>query len=132
MLPCVLVLARAAKVPANGRERQKRETFEAWSIRFRKCSQAFAKGELVVVTDDEDREVEGDLIVAASALHCREDGVHHPPYLGHRLRADHDGGRAAGCGSIRWSRTRRIPITTTAFTVSIDYKPDGGTRHLGG
>ena len=28
--------------------------------------QAFAKGELVVVTDDDDREGEGDLIVAAS------------------------------------------------------------------
>ena len=28
--------------------------------------QAFARGELVVVTDDEDREGEGDLIVAAS------------------------------------------------------------------
>ncbi|MGA7995824.1 MAG: 3,4-dihydroxy-2-butanone-4-phosphate synthase, partial [Bradyrhizobium sp.] len=28
--------------------------------------QAFAHGELVVVTDDEDREGEGDLIVAAS------------------------------------------------------------------
>ena len=28
--------------------------------------QAFARGELVVVTDDDDREGEGDLIVAAS------------------------------------------------------------------
>jgi len=31
-----------------------------------KVLEAFAKGELVVVTDDEDREGEGDLIVAAS------------------------------------------------------------------
>ena len=32
---------------------------------------AFAKGEIVVVTDDDDRENEGDLFVAAS--HCTPD-----------------------------------------------------------
>ena len=32
----------------------------------------------------------------------------------------------AGCGSIRWWRTTNSNHTT-AFTVSIDYKPDGGT-----
>jgi 3,4-dihydroxy 2-butanone 4-phosphate synthase / GTP cyclohydrolase II len=33
--------------------------------------EAFARGEIVVVTDDDDRENEGDLIVAAS--HCTPD-----------------------------------------------------------
>ena len=36
--------------------------------------QAFAHGELVVVTDDDDREGEGDLIVAASA--CTAGAIH--------------------------------------------------------
>ena len=48
---------------------------------------AFARGELVVVTDDDDRENEGDLFIAASLCTAREDGVHHPPHLRHRLRA---------------------------------------------
>ena len=34
---------------------------------------AFAKGELVVVTDDDDREGEGDLIVAASLCTARSE-----------------------------------------------------------
>ena len=49
--------------------------------------EAFARGEIVVVIDDDDRENEGDLFVAAIALHAGQDGHHHPPHLRHRLRA---------------------------------------------
>src|SRR5215217_3307590 len=52
--------------------------------------QAFAKGELVVVTDDDDREGEGDLIVAASFCTAEK--------MAFIIR------HTAGCGSIRWWR----------------------------
>jgi 3,4-dihydroxy 2-butanone 4-phosphate synthase / GTP cyclohydrolase II len=82
--------------------------------------EAFAAGEIVIVTDDDDRENEGDLIVAAVALHAREDGLHHPPHLRHRLRAR----------SPREARRLRLdPMVAsndaplgTAFTVSVDVK----------
>ena len=88
--------------------------------------QAFASGELVVVTDDDDREGEGDLIVAASLCTAEKMAfiIRHtsgivcaPPITAEDAR-----------------RLRLDPMVahdesnhTTAFTVSIDYKPDGGT-----
>jgi len=58
-------------------------------------------------------------------LHGREDGVHHPPHL------------RIVCAPITTEDARRLRLDpmvahnesnhTTAFTVSIDYKPDGGT-----
>lgn len=87
--------------------------------------QAFAKGELVVVTDDDDREGEGDLIVAASF--CT------PEKMAFIIR--HTSGIV--CAPITTEDARRLRLDpmvahnesnhTTAFTVSIDYKPDGGT-----
>ena len=87
--------------------------------------QAFAKGELVVVTDDDDREGEGDLIVAASL--CT------PEKMAFIIR--HTSGIV--CAPITTDDARRLRLDpmvahndsahTTAFTVSIDYKPDGGT-----
>jgi 3,4-dihydroxy 2-butanone 4-phosphate synthase/GTP cyclohydrolase II len=87
--------------------------------------QAFAAGELVVVTDDEDREGEGDLIVAASL--CT------PEKMAFIIR--HTSGIV--CAPITTEDARRLRLDpmvahndsshTTAFTVSIDYKPDGGT-----
>src|ERR1700750_3227409 len=87
--------------------------------------QAFAKGELVVVTDDDDREGEGDLIVAASL--CT------PEKMAFIIR--HTSGIV--CAPIAQEDARRLrldPLVAhndsnhpTAFTVSIDYKPDGGT-----
>ena len=59
--------------------------------------EAFARGEIVVVTDDDDRENEGDMIVAASHLHDREDGLHHPQRLRHRLRAADRPTTPSGC-----------------------------------
>jgi len=86
---------------------------------------AFAKGELVVVTDDDDREGEGDLIVAASL--CT------PEKMAFVIR--HTSGIV--CAPITTNDARRLRLDpmvahnesahTTAFTVSIDYKPDGGT-----
>src|ERR1700753_3402222 len=87
--------------------------------------QAFAKGELVVVTDDEDREGEGNLIIAASL--CSPETLPFPTrppsgIVGARIPTDDA------------RRLRLDPMVshndsshTTAFTVSIDYKPDGGT-----
>src|SRR6201997_2441296 len=87
--------------------------------------QAFARGELVVVTDDDDREGEGDLIVAASF--CT------PEKMAFIIR--HTSGIV--CAPITTEDARRLRLDpmvshtesnhTTAFTVSIDYKPDGGT-----
>jgi 3,4-dihydroxy 2-butanone 4-phosphate synthase / GTP cyclohydrolase II len=87
--------------------------------------EAFARGELVVVTDDDDREGEGDLIVAGSL--CT------PEKMAFIIR--HTSGIV--CAPITTEEARRLRLDpmvahndsahTTAFTVSIDYKPDGGT-----
>jgi 3,4-dihydroxy 2-butanone 4-phosphate synthase / GTP cyclohydrolase II len=87
--------------------------------------QAFARGELVVVTDDDDREGEGDLIVAASL--CTADKM--------AFIIRHTSGIV--CAPITTDDARRLRLDpmvahndsahTTAFTVSIDYKPDRGT-----
>ncbi len=54
---------------------------------------AIAAGKPVIVVDDEDRENEGDLVMAATRATRRAHGLHDPPYLRHHLRA------AAGLGS---------------------------------
>ena len=82
---------------------------------------AFAQGEIVVVTDDEDREGEGDLVVAASL--CT------PEKMAFIIR--HTSGIV--CAPITADDARRLRLDpmvanndsahTTAFTVSIDYKP---------
>src|ERR1700747_69396 len=87
--------------------------------------QAFARGELVVVTDDDDREGEGDLIVAASLCTAEK--------MAFIIR--HTSGIV--CAPITTDDARRLRLDpmvahndsahTAAFTVSIDYKPDGGT-----
>ena len=87
--------------------------------------QAFANGELVVVTDDDDREGEGDLIVAASLCTAEK--------MAFIIR--HTSGIV--CAPITTEDARRLRLDpmvahnesnhTTAFTVSIDYKPDNGT-----
>ena len=76
--------------------------------RIEAAIKAFAKGEIVVVTDDDDRENEGDLFVAASL--CTPEKMafiirHTSGIVCAPLGAD----RRAGCSSIRWWRrtTRR-------------------------
>ncbi|BCH21511.1 hypothetical protein MesoLjLb_12960 [Mesorhizobium sp. L-8-3] len=86
---------------------------------------AFAQGEVVVVTDDDDREAEGDLVVAASL--CTAERM---VFI---IRHTSD----IVCAPITPDEARRlrlVPMVTandsnhaTAFTVSIDHKPDGGT-----
>ena len=83
--------------------------------------EAFARGEIVVVTDDADREGEGDLIVAASL--CT------PEKMAFIVR--HTSGIV--CTPITADEARRLRLDpmvahndsahSTAFTVSIDYKP---------
>ena len=48
---------------------------------------AIARGEIVVVVDDEDRENEGDLIMAAEFATPESDRVLPPPHLRRDLRA---------------------------------------------
>lgn len=82
---------------------------------------AFADGEIVVVTDDDDREGEGDLIVAASL--CTSEKM--------AFIIRHTSGIV--CAPITADDARRLRLDpmvaqndsnhTTAFTVSIDYKP---------
>jgi 3,4-dihydroxy 2-butanone 4-phosphate synthase/GTP cyclohydrolase II len=82
---------------------------------------AFAAGEIVVVTDDDDREGEGDLIVAASL--CTSEKM--------AFVIRHTSGIV--CAPITTEDARRLRLDpmvahndsnhTTAFTVSIDYKP---------
>src|SRR5258707_8641952 len=87
--------------------------------------QAFAHGELVVVTDDEDREGRGIWTGGAppSPAEKMEFTTRHPSGI--------------VCAPITTEDARRLRLDpmvahnesshTTAFTVSIDYKPDGGT-----
>jgi 3,4-dihydroxy 2-butanone 4-phosphate synthase/GTP cyclohydrolase II len=87
--------------------------------------EAFARGEIVVVTDDEDREGEGDLIVAASLCTAEK--------MAFIIR--HTSGIVCAPVTIEDARRLRLdPMVahndsahTTAFTVSIDYKPGGTT-----
>lgn len=82
--------------------------------------EAFAKGQIVVVTDDDDRENEGDLIVAASL--CT------PEQMAFIVR--HTSGIV--CTPITTDEARRLRLDPmvasndsphgTAFTVSIDYR----------
>jgi 3,4-dihydroxy 2-butanone 4-phosphate synthase/GTP cyclohydrolase II len=82
---------------------------------------AFAAGEIVVVTDDDDREGEGDLIVAASL--CTAEKM--------AFIVRHTSGIV--CAPVTSDDARRLRLDpmvanndsnySTAFTVSIDYKP---------
>jgi 3,4-dihydroxy 2-butanone 4-phosphate synthase / GTP cyclohydrolase II len=82
---------------------------------------AFTAGEIVVVTDDDDREGEGDLIVAASL--CTAEKM--------AFIVRHTSGIV--CAPITSEDARRLRLDpmvahndsnhSTAFTVSIDYKP---------
>src|SRR5205085_1470039 len=58
-------------------------------------------------------------------VHHRKNGVYNPPYLRHCLRADHY--RRCAAAAARSDGGHNESSHTTAFTVSIDYKPDGGT-----
>lgn len=86
---------------------------------------AFENGEIVVVMDDDDRENEGDLIVAA--VHCT------PEKMGMFIR--HTSGIV--CAPMTGEEARRLNLApmvaendaphSTAFTVSVDYRHDTTT-----
>jgi 3,4-dihydroxy 2-butanone 4-phosphate synthase / GTP cyclohydrolase II len=90
-------------------------------VRVQEAIEAFARGEIVVVTDDDDREGEGDLIVAA--VHCTAEKM--------AFIVRHTSGIV--CAPITQAEARRLRLDpmvahndsnhSTAFTVSIDYKP---------
>ncbi len=86
---------------------------------------AFEAGEIVVVTDDDDRENEGDLIVAA--VHCTAEKM--------AFIIRHTSGIV--CAPMTLSEARRLNLGpmvaendaphATAFTVSVDYRHDTTT-----
>jgi 3,4-dihydroxy 2-butanone 4-phosphate synthase / GTP cyclohydrolase II len=90
-------------------------------VSVQQAIEAISNGEIVVVTDDDDREGEGDLIIAATL--CT------PEKMAFIVR--HTSGIV--CAPITQDEARRLRLDpmvshndsnhTTAFTVSIDYKP---------
>lgn len=95
------------------------------NLRVRQAIEAFKAGEMVVVTDDDDRENEGDLIVAA--VHCT------PEHMGFIIR--HTSGIV--CAPLSRQEAARLQLQpmvahndaphSTAFTVSVDYRHDTTT-----
>ncbi|HLY46389.1 MAG TPA: 3,4-dihydroxy-2-butanone-4-phosphate synthase [Stellaceae bacterium] len=89
-------------------------------LRVREAIDAFARGEIVVVTDDDDRENEGDLIVAA--VHATPEkmafiirhtcGIVCAPVTGDIARRLHLAPMVADSDAIHG----------TAFTISVDYR----------
>jgi 3,4-dihydroxy 2-butanone 4-phosphate synthase/GTP cyclohydrolase II len=90
-------------------------------VSVQEAIEAIARGEIVVVTDDDDREGEGDLIIAATL--CTAEKM--------AFIVRHTSGIV--CAPITAEDARRLRLDpmvaqndsnhTTAFTVSIDYKP---------
>ncbi len=86
---------------------------------------AFEAGEIVVVTDDDDRENEGDLIV--SAVHCT------PEKMAFIIR--HTSGIVCAPMTLAEARRLNLPAMvaendaphSTAFTISVDYRHDTTT-----
>ena len=93
--------------------------------RVAEAIRAFERGEIVIVTDDDDRENEGDMIVAA--VHCT------PEKMGQFIR--HTSGIV--CAPMKVDQARKLNLApmvaendaphSTAFTVSVDYKHDTTT-----
>jgi 3,4-dihydroxy 2-butanone 4-phosphate synthase/GTP cyclohydrolase II len=98
----------------------KEETMDTIEKRIQSAVEAFAQGEILVVTDDYDRENEGDLIVAA--IHTT------PEKMAFIVR--HTSGIV--CTPITSETARRLRLApmvadndaphSTAFTVSVDYR----------
>ena len=80
---------------------------------------AIAAGEMIIVVDDDDRENEGDLIMAASKVR-RGDGLHDPPYQWYSLRPKRERARQLHLDPMVASNDAPLQ---TAFTISVDYRP---------
>ena len=81
---------------------------------------AIGQGEIVVVVDDEDRENEGDLIMAAEAATPGEDRLLPGPHLRRDLRATP--AERADELELPLMVTNNTESQRTAFTVSVDYR----------
>ena len=103
---------------ADSTPRSKDKNMDDAQQRIRSAISAFARGELVIVADDDDRESEGDLFVAASL--CT------PEKMAFVIR--HTSGIV--CAPLTPEETRRLHLNSmvplkaaplgTAFTVSVD------------
>lgn len=95
------------------------------NLRTRQAIEAFKAGEMVVVVDDDDRENEGDLIVAA--VHCTPENM--------AFIVRHTSGIV--CAPLSREEATRLHLEpmvanndaphSTAFTVSVDYRHDTTT-----
>lgn len=118
-----IALATHGEVTPNdmlGLDRSGAGTVTDRDARMMAAIEAFGKGEMLVVTDDDDRENEGDLIIAA--VHAT------PEKMAFIVR--HTSGIV--CTPLTQEAARRLRLTPmvtdndaphgTAFTVSVDYK----------
>src|SRR5262249_48853092 len=111
--------AARGQSPVSRRERVRRITTVSQSS-ARAAIDAFGRGEIIVVTDDDDRENEGDLILAA--VHATPEkmafiirhtcGIVCAPVTGEIARRLHLAPMVADADAIHG----------TAFTISVDYK----------
>jgi 3,4-dihydroxy 2-butanone 4-phosphate synthase/GTP cyclohydrolase II len=120
-----LLLAEADLVLSQSIRESSDTMSSPFTDRVAEAVRAFAAGEMVVVTDDDDRENEGDLILAA--VHAT------PEKLAFIIR--HTSGIV--CAPLTRQDARRLNLAPmvadndaphgTAFTVSVDYKHDTTT-----
>ncbi len=103
--------------------RRQRERGTIWAGNpVTEAIEAFARGEIVVVTDDDDRENEGDMIVAASL--CTTEKM--------AFMADSRNGCGIVCAPLTAADARRLNLRPmvaandaplgTAFTISVDVR----------
>jgi 3,4-dihydroxy-2-butanone 4-phosphate synthase len=86
--------------------------------------QAIARGEMIIVVDDEDRENEGDLIVAAE--HATPDVINFMITHGRGLVCMAIEGQRAADLDLPFMTARNEDHRGTAFTVSVDGAPEHG------
>ena len=111
------VVPRRERPPTASRARWRHE--HAWPSIDPRRSPTLARGPAGLVVDDEDRENEGDVILAAAKATPELAGVHDPPHLGRGLRADARRGCPTGSRCRPWSPDNEDP-RGTAYTVSVD------------
>ena len=115
----IVAETRGAVTPNDFLELETLEPF-AMSDSVNEAIEAFARGEIVVVTDDDDRENEGDMIVAA--VHCTTE----------KMAFIIRNGCGIVCAPLTADEAKRLHLAPmvavndaplgTAFTVSVDVK----------
>ena len=90
-------------------------------------------GKMVILVDDEDRENEGDLCMAAAVRHARGHQLHGDARARpHLPDADRGAGRPPRAADDAVARARAGPPLGTAFTVSIEARHGVTTGHQRG